>query len=323
MRKTIDKTGGLTSGVHDPHRAQTRRSLILFACGALVGLGIAGYGLLTAKDTSAVPPEAMALVNGRPILRSDFETQVHTQFGVAYARSTPDQRRRVLDDMIAEELNVQRGVELDLPSSDPDVRAAMVSGVELEVTANVLAQRPSQEQLRAWYESHKAKYASDASMRMRDLVARTGPQRDAARAGADAAQAVAALRAGRPLEQVMHSFGLEDSGRVDTDTILDFAARAKLDAPVYAAASRLAAGAVSDPVDAADGAHVVVMIEHHASVQQAFDTVSNRVGAEYDKEAQEQVLRSNVQFLRGRADVQLSNDAKALPGTARHQKEGV
>ncbi|MGU7776437.1 hypothetical protein ACV229_40610 [Burkholderia sp. MR1-5-21] len=193
MRKTKDETGGLTSSVHDPHGAQTRRSLImLFACGALLGLGLAGYSLFTAKGTrtSAVPPEVMALVNGRPILRSDFVTQVQTQFSVAYAKSTPDQRSRVLDDMIAEELNVQRGVELDLPSFDPDVRAALVAGVE----QHVLAQRPSQ---------------------------------------------------------------------------------------------------------------------------------AIRVGAESNKEAREQVLRSNVQFLRGRADVQLSNDAKALPGTARHQKEGV
>lgn len=323
MRTTKYETGALTSGVHDPDRARTRRSLTLFACGALIGLGIAGYFLVTAKDTSAVPPEAMALVNGRPILRSDFETQVHTQFNVDYAKSTSAQRRKVLDDMIAEELNVQRGVELDLASADPDVRNAMVAGVELEVTANVLAQKPSDEQLRAWYESHKAKYVSDASLRMRDLVARTGPQRDAARAGADATQAVAALRAGRPLEQVMHSFGLEDSGRVETGTILDFAAKAKLDAPVYAAASRLAAGAVSDPVDTADGAHVVVMIEHHAAEQQAFEAVSNRVWAEYNKEAQEKVLQNNVQFLRGRADVQLSNDAEAVASTARSQKGGV
>jgi parvulin-like peptidyl-prolyl isomerase len=298
----------------DPRASANRRSLVLFACGALIGLAFAGYSLFTAKGTrtSTVPPEVIALINGRPILRSDFTTQVQVQFSRPFDQSTPAQRREVLNDMIAEELSVQRGVEIDLPSFDPDVRAALVAGVELQVTASVLAQQPTQEQLLQWYGTHKGKYASDATYRLRDFVARTGPTRDAAKAAADAAQAVAALRSGRPPEQVAKGFGLEDSGSVDKGTVFDFAARAKLEAPVYAAASRLAAGRVSDPVAAADGVHVVVMIEHHASEPQAYEAVADRVWADYKKEAQDRVLRSSVNFLRGRADVQLSDDAKAL-----------
>jgi len=298
----------------DSQGAANRRSLILFACGALIGLAFAGYSLFTAKGTrtGTVPPEAMVLVNGRPILRSDFTTQVQTQFGLPFEQSTPAQRSEVLQEMIAEELGVQRGVEIDLPSFDPDVRAAMTAGVELEVTASVLAQQPTQEQMRQWYAMHKEKYASDASYRLRDFVARPGPARDGAKAVADAAQAVAALRSGRSPGQVAKGFGLEDSGRVDTGTVFDFAARARLEAPVYAAASRLAAGGVSDPVAAADGVHVVVMIEHRASEPQAYEAVADRVWADYKQQAKDQVLRSNVDFLRGRADIQLSDEAKAL-----------
>ncbi len=294
----------------DSHAA-TRRSLVLFACGALIGLAFAGYSLFTAKGTrtSAVPPEAMALINGRPILRSDFTTQVQAQFSVPFEQTTPVQRRKVLDDMIAEELSVQRGVEIDLPSFDPEVRAAMVAGVELEVTANVLAQEPSPQQVRQWYDNHKDGYVTDASFRLRDLVARTG-----AHPAADAAKAVAALRSGQPPEQVAKEFGLEDSGRVDSGAVLDFAAKARLEAPVYAAASRLASGGVSDPVPASDGTHVVVMIEHRAARQQAFEAVADRAWIDYKKAAQDQVLRSSVDFLRGRADIQLSDDAKALAG---------
>jgi parvulin-like peptidyl-prolyl isomerase len=288
----------------DPLEA-TRRTLVLFACGALIGLFFAGYSLFTAKGTrtSTVPPEAMALINGRPILRSDFTTQVQTLFSVPFERTTAVQRRKVLDDMIAEELNVQRGMEIDLPSFDPEVRAAMVAGVELEATASVLAQQPTQEQMRQWYDKHKEKYATNATFRLRDLVTHTA---------VDAAKAVAALRSGKPSEQVAKEFGLEDSGRVDSETVFDFAAKAKLEAPVYAAANQLAAGSVSDPVVATDGIHIVVMIEHRASVPQAYEAVVDRVGADYKQEMKDQVLRSSVDYLRGRADVQLSDDAKAL-----------
>ncbi|MFA9216373.1 MAG: peptidyl-prolyl cis-trans isomerase [Sphingomonadaceae bacterium] len=298
----------------DLHAKANRRSLVLFACGALIGLAFAGYSLFTAKGTrtSSVPPEAIALINGRPILRSDFTTQVQAQFSLPFEQSTPAQRREVLRDMIAEELSVQRGVEIDLPSFDPEVRAALAAGVELQVTANVLAQQPTQEQLRQWYGTHQEKYASEGSYRLRDFVARTGPTRAAAQATADAAQAVSALRAGRSPEQVAKDFGLEDSGRVDSGTIFDFAAKVKLEAPVYAAASRLFTGGVSDPVLAADGVHIVIMIDHRASQPQAFEAVADRVWADYKKEAQDKVLRSSVEFLRGRADIQLSTDAKAL-----------
>jgi parvulin-like peptidyl-prolyl isomerase len=245
----------------------------------------------------------MALINGRPILRSDFTTQVQTLFSVPFEQTTAVQRRKVLDDMIAEELSVQRGLEIDLPSFDPEVRAALVAGFELEATASVLAQQPTQELMRQWYDKHKEKYATNATFRLRDLVTHTA---------VDAAKAVAALRSGKPSELVAKEFGLVDSGRVDAETVFDFAAKAKLEAPVYAAASQLAAGSVSDPVVAADGIHIVVMIEHRASVPQAYEAVVDRVGADYKQETKDQVLRSSVDFLRGRADVQLSDDAKAL-----------
>ena len=65
----------------DISKPSVRRSMILLASGALIGLAIAGYGLFTAKGTRSrtVPPEAVALVNQRQILRSDFMTQTQTQ----------------------------------------------------------------------------------------------------------------------------------------------------------------------------------------------------------------------------------------------------
>src|SRR5271155_2950543 len=125
--------------------------MVLLASGALIGLAIAGYGLFTAKGTRSrsVPPEAIALVNQRQILRSDFMTQTQTEFTSPFAQTSHEQREKVLEDMINEELMVQRGLEIDLPSYDPDVRNALLAGVELEVTADVLAQQPTTAELRA------------------------------------------------------------------------------------------------------------------------------------------------------------------------------
>ena len=55
-----------------------------FGIGTIIGLGIAGYGLFTAKGTvtRVVPPENVALVNQRPILRTDFIAQTEDRKSV-------------------------------------------------------------------------------------------------------------------------------------------------------------------------------------------------------------------------------------------------
>ena len=306
-----------------------RRSLLLLAVGAAGGLVLAGYGLFTAQGTRshAVPPEAIALVNQRPILRSDFITQVQTQYSVRYSDATPAQRERVLEDMIDEELMVQRGLDIGLPSYDPDVRQALVAGVELELFADVLAQRPTEGQLRAYYDEHRAKYVRDGIMRLRDLMLGASPERArpehpaAARpsaaapslssgAPAEAARAaVQALRQGEPVDSVAARFGLRDSGRlldsghIDMGDVFDFAARARLAPAVFGAASRLAGGEVSNPVPAPDGIHVIVMLKRVFPAQRPFAEVSNEVWRDLSEDAKHRVREANLRYLRSRADI--------------------
>jgi len=314
----------------DPSKPQVRRSMALLAIGALLGLAIAGYGLFTAKGTRSrsVPPEDLALVNNRPILRSDFMTQVQTEFATSFAESTPEQRAKVLRDMVAEELQVQRGLEIDLPSFDPDVRTALVAGVQLEITADVMAQQPTEQELRAYYEAHRGRYVGEGVLRMRDLVARSGAAATPEQVMANAQQAVTALRAGTPVEQVAQRHRLEDSGalmaagRVDTGEIFEFAAKAKLARELYAAAATLQGGQVSEPIRQSDGAHVVVMLEHRMPVPEDYATAADKVWTDYKNEAQARVQEANVRYLRSRADILLSPEARALSPGARELEEG-
>jgi parvulin-like peptidyl-prolyl isomerase len=295
----------------DVSKPSVRRSMALLAIGALIGLGIAGYGLFTAKGTRShgVPPEAVALVNQRQILRSDFMTQAETQFTVPFAQTTREQRRKVLEDMINEELMMQRGLEIDLPSYDPDVRNALVAGVELEVTADVLAQQPTPEELRAYYEQHKDKYSSEGVLQLRDLLVKTDAAHPAADAHSTALAAVAALRSGQKLDAVIKKFNLVDSGRFmdaghsDTGDIYQFAVRAKVDDALYNAILPLKDGEVSDPVSESDGVHLVAMIQHRFPVPQGFDEASDNVWTDVKKDAQSKVRAANLAYLRSLADI--------------------
>ena len=295
-------------------KVHTRRSLVLLAIGAVTGIAIAGYGLFTAKGTRVhgVPPEAMALVNQRPILRSDFITQVQTQYSVRFADTTAAQRGKVLDDMIDEEMMVQRGLEVDLPSFDPDVRTALVAGVELQLFADVLAQKPSEAELQAYYDAHRGNYVQDGVMQMRDLVATVSPQRPQERAQHDATAAMAALRHGDALDTVMQQYLLTDSrrlldsGHVDTGDVFDFAARARLLPAVFAVAHTLTTGQVSEPIDAADGVHVVVMVKRVPPAQRSFAAVSNEVWRDVSEDAKRRVRANNLRYLRTKADIQVA-----------------
>jgi parvulin-like peptidyl-prolyl isomerase len=295
-------------------RINTRRSLMLLAIGAITGIAIAGYGLFTAKGTRThgVPPEAIALVNQRPILRSDFITQVQTQYSVRFADTTPDQRRKVLDDMIDEEMTVQRGLEVDLPSFDPEVRSALVAGVELQLFADVLAQKPTEAELQAYYNANRAKYIRDGVMQVRDLVAAVTPQRRLSDAQRDVAASVMALRQGASLDTAMAQFNLSDSrrlmdsGHVDTGNVFDFAARARLDPAVFAAANLLDTGQVSDPVATVDGVHVVVMVKRVSPAQRSFVEVSNEVWRDVTEDAKRKVRLNNLKYLRTKTDVQVA-----------------
>jgi parvulin-like peptidyl-prolyl isomerase len=301
--------------VLDFSQAHTRRSLVLLAASALIGLAIAGYGLFTAQGTATrgFPAEAIATVNGRLILRTDFVTQVQTQFGVPFAESTTAQRQRVLDDMIAEELMVQRGLEADLASYDPEVRQALVNGVELQIFADVLARHPTDQQLQEYYEKHREKYVRDGIMQLRDLMipisADGKPSEETLHAAHKAAKA---LRQGQPLEAVMKDFSLQDSrklldsGHIDTGDVFDFSAQARLDPPVYEVARGLKAGETSDPIIVADGVHVVVMLKREPPHQRAFADVANEVWTDLKKDAQDQVRAGNLRYLASKADIRVA-----------------
>lgn len=301
----------------DFSRTDNRRSFALLAAGALLGLGIAGYGLFSAKGTSSnrLPAEDIALVNQKPIYRSDFVIQTQNEFSVPFGESTIEQRRKVLDDMINEELMVQRGIEVDLPGYDPNVRAALVSGVELQMYAGVLAKQPSEEELRAYYQAHRDKYSSIGVMRIRDLTVVFRPDENSDQMRQRAQAAVAALRRGAALDDAFLSAqGLQDSGRLaqggktDLGDIFDFAAQARLGAKLYAAAQKLKAGEVSDPIDDAGETHIVVMNLRKPPQAMDYAAVRPRVWTDIDNEAQDKIRTATLKYLRDKADILSTED---------------
>jgi parvulin-like peptidyl-prolyl isomerase len=286
----------------DLTRVNSRRALALMALGALTGLFLAGLALFTAKGTSTliVPPEDVALVNQQPIARSDYMGQLRTLYDVDPAHATPAQRRKVLNDMIREELFVQRAKELDVASVDVEVRNAMVNAVEQQAAADAITAVPSDAKLRAYYSAHQEKYASDGMMTVRDLVF-PNP--------AAAARAAQALKAGASPDAVIKPLQGKDSGKVNGEEFY-FAAKIHLGDALFAVARTLPNGGVSAPMAQPDGVHVLVMAANAAPVPQDFAAARERVLEDYRRDAALRLQAGDEVFLRKRANILIAEDVR-------------
>jgi len=281
-----------------------RRSFVLMSGGALVGLLMAGYSLFTARGTSTliVPPDDVALVNQQPISRSDYLQQLQTLYGVDLPHATAAQRRKVLDDMIREELFVQRGKELDVASTDPDVRAAMVNAVELEIAADAITAQPSEAQLRAYYALHRARYASEGIMTLRDYVFPTS-------GSAAAAEAAETLKSAPATPALLARWQASDSGKV-SDEEFYFAAKIHLGESLFEVARGLPDGGVSAPIVHADAIHVLCMVKNKKPVPFDFGAARDRVLTDFRNDAIGHLRSGDEAFLRKRANLLIADDVR-------------
>jgi hypothetical protein len=281
------KTDAGFSGFFRAREQSTPRSLTAFAIGAIGGLCIAGYGLFTAAGTStgSIPPEDLALVNQRPILRSDFINQVENETGLHFDQTTASDRAHVLEEMIREELFVQRGLELDFAETDQTTRNALVSSVTQQATVQITTSEPTEAQLRAYYDLHRDKYSTDGVMLVRNLFFPVEPSGAQPAVAATAAQA--ALRGGMSAEQAMSRFGLHEAKRYDEDYY--FAAKYRLGDALFDRIKDLSDGEISEPVSLPDGIHIVIMVRNlkpvplgfEASRAQVFSDSSIRIADDY------------------------------------------
>jgi hypothetical protein len=288
----------------DPSQISSARSFVAMAAGVLIGLILAGYSLFTARSASTliVPAEDVALVNQQPVSRADYLALLQTLYGVDLSHATQDQRRKVLDDMIREELFVQRGKELDVASTDPDVRSALVNAVELEIAENAITSQPSEAALRQFFETHQERYVSEGVMRVKDLVF------PASALGELPHDPQALKRAVNDAQTLAHLNG-RDSGKTKGEEFY-FAAKIHLGDELFAAARDLGNGEVSRPIQLSDGIHVLDMEQNRHPVPFGFAAARAQVLSDYRNQAVDKLKLSGETFLRKRANVLIADDLR-------------
>lgn len=288
----------------DLQSVSAQRSFTLMGAGALLGLVLAGYSLFTARGTSTlhVPAEDVALVNQQPISRIDYLLQLQAVYGVDLSHASTEQRRKILNDMIREELFVERGKELDVASSDPEVRNAMVNAVENEIAQDAITSKPSEAALRSYFDAHAARYASEGIMTVRDLIF---PEDGTASVN----EAIDALRKGPPTPALLAEYHAKRSARIGDEEFY-FAARIHLGDRLFEIARTMSDAAVSAPVRLDDGIHVLYMEKNTRPAPFDFAAARDAVLTDYRKDAIAHSNAGDEAFLRRRANILIADDLR-------------
>jgi parvulin-like peptidyl-prolyl isomerase len=277
--------------------------LVLLIGGAALGAVLAAAGL-SAPSGERLPADVVAVVNDAGIRRDDYARMVEA---VAADRREPlsaEDRQRVLDRLIDEELLVQRGLALDLPRVDRRVRADLTQTVIDGIASQAGDREPSDDELRAFYESHRDFFAGPGRLRVRQVFVRvTAPSDPAALARAD--QAAQRLRAGEALDAVQAALGDPPLAPLPDTALPPGKLRDYLGPTALRRALELEIGEVSDPVRSGTGYHVLQVVERQPDAAPEFADIRPQVLSELRRQEGEEALRRYLDELRGGAEIRV------------------
>jgi hypothetical protein len=284
-----------------------RRALALLAVGAVLGLGLAAFGLMRGDgDDARLPDHAVAAVNGELLRLEEYERAVAA---LASDRRDPigePEKHHVLDRLVDEELLVQRGLELGLARHDRRVRGDIVSAVIEVAVSQADAREPDASEVQAFYDEHRDYFAHTGRSFVRQLLVRGAPKRSGEEAEARANEASRRLRAGEDFDAVDEQLGDPQIAPLPADYLPATKLREYLGPTATRAALALAPGEVSDPVRSATGLHVLQLVDRETGWVPPLAEIEPEVRAELRRRAGDRALRDYLEELRERADVRIA-----------------
>ena len=127
----------------------------------MIGVLLGVISALRGVDIStveALPDDAIALVNGKPIREEEYMNAVALLAGDKRGTLTDADRAHVLTRLIEEELLVQQGIAGGLVDVDRAVRETITTAMLDAIMAESASEQPTEEELRAFYQQHHPRF---------------------------------------------------------------------------------------------------------------------------------------------------------------------
>ncbi|MCZ6822718.1 MAG: peptidyl-prolyl cis-trans isomerase [Deltaproteobacteria bacterium] len=284
------------------------RARALFALGATLGLVLAAGSLLSpgSGERSELPTNAVAAVNGEVVRVRDYERALAALAMDRRNEVGETEKRRVLDRLIEEELLIQHAIELGLVRSDRRVRADLVSALIQSVVSEAATLEATRAQTEAFYQENLDYFTQPGRVRTRQILVRLGESRSAEEALKHAREITRRLRAGEPFAEVKNELGDREIARLPDGLLPPTKLREYLGPTAARTVIALELGAVSDPVRTAGGFRVLQLLEREPERTPPLREIQTEVLAEFRRQAGDRALRSYLDELRARAEIQIA-----------------
>ncbi|MBW2687760.1 MAG: SurA N-terminal domain-containing protein [Deltaproteobacteria bacterium] len=141
----------------------------LFGGGMLAGAALAVFYIVRVPDAVEPTTDAVAWVNDRPISRASYENALQAVAGDRKSGTLrEDDRERVLQRLIDQELLIDRAMELGLPERDPQIRNQLATAMIafLVRRAEDEAMVAGEAELRAFYDEQRFRFERSAQYRV-------------------------------------------------------------------------------------------------------------------------------------------------------------
>jgi hypothetical protein len=302
--------------------AETRARALLLA-GVVAGATLAGVSLVGSGSAPAgVPEGVVAVVNGVEIPEESYR-RIEAAV-LAERRGRPleeEQRRRLLDRLVDEELLLQRGLDLGLARHEPTARRAIVAALIATVAADAETEEPAEETLRRFHSDEAERFQRPGRVEVDALFVSVAvrPEAEAYRRAAEAAER---LRAGEEPGEVERALADPQTtplpgGKIPLETVREYLGPSAAQALVG-----LAPGGVSVPVRGAAGYGVLRLLDRDGGETAPFEEIRDQVRTEWLRVRGEKALTHYLDQLRdaGTVEVRLPpvpkpDEPPATPGT--------
>lgn len=278
-----------------------RMRVALLALGACAGLIMAASGLVEhwSPSPGELPKGAIARVGEKIITQERYLQVLNDLAADKRAPLSAEDKQFVIDRLVDEELLIQRGMELGLADSSPQIRKALAAAVIGQLTAEAEASLPGEKALRHLYESDPEFFTATARFRLRWWRLPAGD--DAAQRKAK--DAYRQLSNGVALEEVRQSTGLEPV-LILPDVLLPLSKIRDYLGPVLTGqVSMLERGVFSKPIMDNGDLHILQLLDYRPEVLPPFEQARPVLEAEYLRRAGDEALRQYLQWLRLRSEV--------------------
>lgn len=291
-----------------PVERRARRAGRLTVAGALGGVALAVASVVQ-PPPRPLADGAVAMVNDVPLSRAEYLRSLDALAGDRRRPLDAADRRFVLERMIDEELLVQRGLELGLVRHDRKVRGDLVAAMLAAAAAEARGASADEMTLRRFYETRRERFADGVRLRLRQVFVETPPGADGVACHRRAEEAAAAWRSGIPFEPVRARYGDPEPLPLPETPLPPAKLQDYLGPTAVRTALVLPVGAVSDPIRAAGGWHVLTVVERTPGVVPPFESIRHQVETAWRRHTAEKAVRAYVRELRGRAHITIAETA--------------